>query len=249
MHMSRSLKTLLKMIDDEVANDLLTSDNNEAGDYLSMRSGFMTYLPKNRIDVAEKKYNPKLRMRGKPAKIARKFCSQEHSDAAYEAFHNAFVGGNFSIKNLEIVKGDRIFDVYNKEYDRRKQSKRMKSCMVNTSRGPDDFELYIDNPQSVRLLVLWDRFQGKKVAVGRALIWKTDKGIYVDRIYGSDPAERFMKDWIKKKGFLMYEGRWGEDVQRMQVFLKKRTYKYYPYLDTFNSLVYTTRSGQFYIRS
>lgn len=246
MHMSRSLKTLLKQIDDEVANDLLTSDNNEIGDYLSMRSGFMTYLPTNRIDVAEKKYSPRLRVRGKPAKIARKFCSQEHSDTAYEEFHNAFVGGNFSIKDMEIVKGNRIFEIYNKEYDKRSQSRRMRSCMVSEYRTQKDFEFYADNPQTVRLVVLWDRFKGQQVAVARALLWATEDGIYLDRVYGSDPGERFIKAWAKKKGFKTYSN---VLESKTRVFIRKRKYDYFPYLDTFRSIVYTTRSGQHYIRS
>lgn len=187
-------------MDDEVSRDLLASDNTEHGDYLGIRSGWLTYLPKGKPN--DHPYASKNRVRGKPARVARKFVSQEHNDAAFEKFHNLLEAKAFSIKNIGILKGKDIERAYNSLYDKRKQSRMIQSCMVGAN--SNKFKLYTDNPSVVRLLVLWDRFKGENVIVARALLWKTPKGIYVDRIYGSDTAVTFLRNYVDKKGWMRY---------------------------------------------
>jgi hypothetical protein len=192
----------LEALDDEVSHDLLTSENTKYGDYLGIRSGFLTYLPKGKpVDAP---YASRNRVRGKPAKVAKKFCAHEHTDAAYEAFHNLLISRGFSIKSLEILKGDDIVNAYNTWYDKRAQSSGMSSCMVGAQ--PRKFGLYSQNPHRVRLLVLWDTFKGQRVIVCRGLLWKTDKGIFLDRLYGSDAGKTFVKQYAKKKKWLTWAG-------------------------------------------
>lgn len=232
MRISTALRNILEKIGDDVSLDLLSSERTDQGDYLGVRSGYITYLPAGKPN--DKPYASKNRMRVKPARAARKFCAQEHTDAEYEKFHNSFESRAFSIKNIELLKGDDIITAYNELYDKRRQSHMMNSCMVGV--GKHRFKLYTDNPKHVRLLVLWDRFKGQDVIIARALLWKTEKGIYVDRVYGSDTARPFIERYVDKKGWMRYGSGYGQrELVHTGILVRKDDYRggQTPYLDTF----------------
>jgi hypothetical protein len=237
MRMSRQLQSVLRQIDDEVSRDLLSSDRTEHGDYLGIRSGQITFLPKGK--EVDQPYASRNRVRTKAARAARKFCAQEHSDKAYEQFHLSLLTRAFSIRDLEVVRGETIKGVYTDLYDRRQQSKMLKSCMANLY-DEDAYFLYTDYPQHVRMLVLWDHFKGKKVAIGRALIWKTNHGVYVDRIYGSEPAIVFMRNYVDNKGWMRYTNTVRQGMRKLHVetgieFDAAQGHAW-PYLDTMQIL-------------
>lgn len=244
MIISDGLKKFLEAMDSPVAEDLLTTDNTEKGDYLDYNSGFLTYLPEKNKDVMEV-WRPRLRVRGRPAKIAKNFCVEEHTDQEYEQFYNALLGFMFSPKDLSIVRGDEIADVYLNKMDTRKQSKMMKSCMTNEYGDTSMFEFYADNPKSVRLLVLWDEFKGTKRAIGRALLWKTEYGIYLDRVYGSEPAVAFIKMYARSKGWPRYDAL-TRKIGRV-ILPHQKEYKRKPYFDTFNGPYYDKDTGTSYL--
>lgn len=235
MHISNTLKSILRGIGDDVSNDILTSQVEGKGDYLGTRSGWFTYLPNGK--PVDKPYASRNRVRTTPAKAARRFCTQQHTDKEYEDFHNSFQGRAFTIQNLGIVKGDDIPKVYNDWYDRRRQSRQVTSCMTDSPTYR--FELYTKFPESVRMIVVWDQFRGKKVVVARALMWKTNEGIFVDRVYGSDVAKKFLQTYCLNKGWLMFSG-WGDrgeyeySIKDIFVNLVGNRPNNLPYLDTFN---------------
>lgn len=231
LNMSRKLRSMLESINDEISKDLLTSNKTDHGDYLGVRSGFITFLPHSRD--TPNPYASSVRKRGKPSRIARKFVEQSHNDAEYEAFHNAFAAISYSSKNIRIYKGLDIVRVYNEWYDTRRLARGVTSCMTNANLS--EFALYTTNPHSVRILTLWDTFRGNEVVVARALIWATDKGIYVDRIYGSDVGRKFLQNYVDKKGWLSYHsssGHYGDE--HMTVTVKVEETLRFPYLDTFS---------------
>lgn len=238
MRMSRQLRDILVRVDDEISRDLLTSDKTDAGDYLGIRSGQLTYLPAGKDDTEP--YKSKNRVRGKAARTARKFCTEEHTDAAYEQFHLRLLTRAFDEKNIDILKGDDIRRVYTDLYDRRRQSSMLASCMSNLD--TEHYRLYVENPKYVRMLVLWDTFKGKRVVLGRALMWKTRHGIYIDRIYGSEPAIIFLRNYVDKKGWMRYTDRGRRGMREISTTVDIRWKaerdqwgyrKDVPYLDTF----------------
>jgi hypothetical protein len=99
----------------------------------------------------------------------------------------------------------------------------------------------------VKLLVKRNKTTDKIVA--RALLWKTDQGMYLDRIYATDNkiVEEMME--YAKKAYKI------KDAYDMKKTIKDFTItiemhsefkpKYMPYLDTFNRAVYNTGKKEF----
>lgn len=255
MQISKNFRELLETLtDDVVAQDLLNSDKTDAGDFLSMKGGFLTYLPTAKLGQVEKNYASKNRVRGRAAKVARKFVTGTYTDREFEIFHNNIISNAFSVENLSIVKGRDIIDVYLNQYDKRKQSKMMKSCMVTASIKDSQFSLYTENPHIVRLLVLWDTFKGEQVAVARGLLWKTEQGIYLDRVYGSEPAAAFMCRYAANKGWKTYSGQnWNaREGEKLTVLFEDTEFEKYssrPYLDTFVQRDYNHTGKGFRLKS
>lgn len=245
MIVSSKLKSFLEAMDSPIATDLLETDKTEKGDYLDYNSGFLTYLPAKNKDEFEV-WRPKLRVRGRPAKIAKNFCKGEYTDQEYEVFYNTLLGFMFDPRNLSVVKGEDIADVYLNHMDTRKQSKMMKSCMTNENGDTSLFEFYQDNPQIVRLLVLWDDTKKGRKAVGRALLWKTENGIYLDRVYGSEPASAFIKMYARSKGWMRYDAL-QKKIGRV-ILNHQKEYRRIPYFDTFNGPYYDSDHETSYLR-
>lgn len=106
-----------------------------------------------------------------------------------------------------------------------------KSCM-RYEECQKYLDIYVENPNACKLLILTNFENGDEKLVARALFWQTDKGSYLDRVYYTDSSEEEMiMNWIKEKfncelSFRKYSG-------RLKVQLESdKEYKYYPYMDT-----------------
>lgn len=107
------------------------------------------------------------------------------------------------------------------------------SCMRDKS--PDIFKIYMRNPEVCSLLILRDKSLPDQI-LGRALLWKTNMGMYMDRVYVSDYKNRQMFiNYASEHGYLRYD----ENKDRYTDFfvrLKNRvkpTKCSNPYMDTF----------------
>lgn len=101
-----------------------------------------------------------------------------------------------------------------------------KSCM-RFEECQDFFSMYTENPDKVRMIIMTDE---ENLLLSRALVWTTDKGQYLDRVYYTDPSEEEMiRIWFKEKhrSEMMYP-----DMKPMTVELSN-TNGPYPYMDTF----------------
>ena len=148
---------------------------------------------------------------------------------------------------LKLVSGDEIPKYYNSENTvLKKGSELNNSCMGGTSKN-DLLEIYKLNPDKVNLLV--KLVNGKVDA--RGLVWKLDYSSggnkwYLDRCYCNDNSDKeTLFEWLKKEK--------GEVVSRMGdvtgayynaeskttdiVKLNKVLTNFYPYIDTFFSLI------------
>lgn len=164
-----------------------------------------------------------------------------------------FVNKLKSIQNqleykIELVDGLDIARYYSSSnYLSNWQGDLANSCMNNKGY----FEIYIKNPESVKLLIMTTG--GKLVA--RALIWKLlsckpNFGFeyFMDRVYSQqDYHAVMMHDYANNKGwayklheYIIYKGSVIKGDITMAVKIKKLKYESYPYLDTFNKLDYNS---------
>lgn len=251
MNISPRLTKILKVVysttKNPIAYDILYKGTTEKGDYLDIKGDFLTYVPTSKMELAEEDgdfYRPKYRVRGKPARVLRKFVSVSFPDYQYEFIHNHIKASTFGPRNLSLERGEGIKDVYLKLYDDSVDCRMMQSCMVRDYESDDfnnaRFELYVSNPSSVRLLTFWGDTPKGKRAQGRALLWKTSKGLYLDRIYGSDLAKSFMFEYATKKGWSTSNTPEGKGY----VEVEKAYYPVMPYLDSYRNTVYNTRDGK-----
>lgn len=177
-------------------------------------------------------------------------------------FINSVLPGKFNAKQVEDFvnklksrveqKGERFIEVSGEEigdYYNHKNYKQMagtlgSSCMARHGKGI--FEIYIENPEVCKLLVLLE----DNLVIGRALIWKTEKSendaeYFLDRQYTiKDSDVQKFRDYAVEKGwsYKTYNNHtnlsavtYKDDSNGtdMTVQLKKMNYDEFPYLDTF----------------
>jgi hypothetical protein len=189
-------------------------------------------------------------------KLVNKILGNKYNDSQVETFVNKLKSNLESKQTFHIVSGNDIRDVY----DVKKQAYAGKgslgmSCM-NTR---DFFDLYTENQNSCRMLLLMELTESGYKIVGRSLIWKLDSCVtedglklevpyLIDRIYTSDDhLEYKFRDYAKQNGwaYKTYQGfGWRKEITfqnklfkvKMTVKIKPGEYKVYPYMDTFTRL-------------
>ena len=155
-----------------------------------------------------------------------------------EDFMSKLVIANTS--NMKIVDGEDIKKFYHCQmYDVAKADDygggngTMGSCMQH-ARTNGYFEIYIKNPNQVKMVILMNPDNGK--IRGRALIWKLDDGdLYMDRVYVTNNEYRKeFENFKEEKGMAKNVG---------EVTLEHGgEYEFYPYMD--NLVYYTPSSGE-----
>jgi hypothetical protein len=120
------------------------------------------------------------------------------------------------------------------------------SCMRH-SRCQDYFDIYVNNPDKVSLVILLSEQDSSKIA-GRAILWLDDNDRYImDRIYTIRTADILLfTEYCNSKGYLHKESQNyssttpfiengieldGQD-SKVVITLKKGEYSPYPYMDT-----------------
>jgi len=110
-----------------------------------------------------------------------------------------------------------------------------KSCM-RYGICQDYFDIYVDNKDICKMIIITDEEDGEEVLIARALVWKTTDSWYLDRIYYTDASEKFtISDFAKKHFSYVYSYDFAPPVPKLTIQLsnKKRNYDYYPYMDSF----------------
>lgn len=108
-----------------------------------------------------------------------------------------------------------------------------RNCM-RYDKCQDFLDMYVDNPEVVGMLIYTRYESGVEKLRSRALIWETNLGTYLDRVYSSTPSEgTYLQKWAKKN-LNITNSYSDERVPRMMVQLKEpgKKYFYYPYLDS-----------------
>lgn len=253
---SDSLFRMLKNIerDSLVARMMLVPyvTTNTEGDFLSMRRGNITYMPTGRTQAItpDGLWAREGRQEGKPARLARKFILPEYlqrlTDKDLEIFANRLRAQDATAMGQFImVEGNDILFWYDGDNYKSGQGSLSSSCM-RYSQCRHYLQIYADHPQSIKMLCLVE--PSDNLLVARALVWHTDQGVLLDRIYGSDVSVEIFRDYAVEQGWYRRERNSYEyptlflDPQGKQhhvclnIPLDKTNYTWYPYVDTFKYL-------------
>jgi len=175
--------------------------------------------------------------------IAREYRSYV-TDAEVERFVKLLYASPFvmpnELLNFHIVDGPDIAFWYHEDQYAPRQGSLSASCM-RYSRCQPFFRLYTDNPEVVRLLILTDSHDR---LFGRALIWETSHGTFMDRVYGrATIQQRFIafartRDWAYRASENARDRTtWVVNRERttIKAHVKLRRWRFstYPFLDTF----------------
>ena len=128
------------------------------------------------------------------------------TDAQIEGFVNDY-RASFAIINdvfsrFEIVEGEQLLYWYHRNrYEFPHMGMLGGSCQAVGRR--DWLQIYIDNPQTVKLLILKSENTDEKI-VGRALLWTLDDGrTLMDQIYtNKDSDTRVFREYADAKGYV-----------------------------------------------
>ena len=202
----------------------------------------------------------------KVGKLIRKIFGTKYDSNDIEKFVNLIRSTRVELREkLELVESDQISYWYDSSNYYDNKGILGASCMKNMLK--ETFNIYVENPKSVKLLKL--TLDGK--LLGRALVWKLDsiKSIdekklgrigaeyFMDRVYYTDEyhLHKFIK-YAKEKGWcyryynsfnhtdaIQFKDR-KYDNTKMTVKIKPKNYLRYPYMDTFAR--YDERSGTLY---
>jgi len=151
--------------------------------------------------------------------------------------------------NIVILNGEKIYDVYQKDCT---TGTLASSCMIG---DPSYFfDIYTENTSVVSIATLWEGDPIESNLKGRALLWNTDKGKYMDRIYADyNETELMFKSWAKSNGYFyrrhqsynettefLFDGKPHSRVGEISVQLDI-IYDNFPYMDTFKYLDYENK--------
>jgi hypothetical protein len=210
--------------------DAITKKSNLVKDYASIRS----------TDVNVGRF-----IRAFLTKLGEKF-----TDVEIESFVDQYKKVLQMEKDIFVrfkeVKGDEIKTCYLVDNYESESGSLGGSCM-RYDRCQDYFDIYVNNPERVSLVVLLSEQDSSKIA-GRALIWLDDKGRRImDRIYTIRTADILLFiEYCDSKGYyykesqnysattpLVHEGiELDYEESGVVITLKKGGYSPYPYMDT-----------------
>lgn len=257
---SRIAYDILGMIED--CDEIDDNDIKQNFFDLTDKDDMVSFIQQSKIDAMDDfpddddvLYNMKGRGEIKIGRIIKYLCnlvytkSEMPSDKDIEQFVNVFKASGKENKGIEfrLVSGEDI----SKYYDGRKyytdHGTLGGSCMADE--GPSYFDIYVENPDKVRLLIYVD---GKDLIHGRALVWKLDKSpceakYFMDRIYTNADSDtikfkkyaeeqnwmykKYQRSWVDDGVQFIYQGK--EVFGEIEVSIKDGVFEEYPFLDTF----------------
>ncbi len=176
------------------------------------------------------------------------------TDRELEEFVNSYKS-SFDILNdaflkFDIVSGKDIAHWYSSSTYQSRKSTLGNSCMANMD--SETFDIYVYNPKVCSLVILYSdkgklengKWKSDKIR-GRALLWKTDEGMFLDRIYTNEDEDvnlfiQFANEngwWHKKYQDSNENFTAVKDTQEQKFYLTIELdyadFDMYPYVDTF----------------
>lgn len=195
----------------------------------------ISFLQLNRVDsVREKGQDPWKSPQRTAIRIGRflKKALPYESETKIEELTNK-IKSDLSLKTniISEVKGEDIRFWYDqKNYTKKGGGTLHNSCMRHSNFGYK-FDIYVDNPEKCSMIILLD---DERRLLARAILWKTDTNVYLDRIYYTHDHERVSFEKYAKDHKWDYHSR--DKSTRMTVSglkMKSNNCDNYPYMDTF----------------
>jgi hypothetical protein len=209
-------------------------DNNGvlSGLYINKIPRLKKYKGKKEGTYTLKAYKNDQRQNMKIGKVINKLWPGEFSKKEIEIFVNEFksehdiLNGNIGI---ELVDGQDLLFWYDQiNYSNFLGGTLRNSCMRNV--GYNRLALYVDNPEVVKLAVL---IKNNKL-MARALVWETNDGTYMDRVYYTqDHIENAFYNFAEKNGWKYYKKNRSSRMSVKLKHFKKEYFSNHPYFDTF----------------
>ena len=107
------------------------------------------------------------------------------------------------------------------------------SCM-KYDECQDFFDIYVDNPDVCKLVVLVVIKDGVEKLSARGILWKTNIGYYLDRVYYTYDSEvHLLAKWAYENYNCTKSYDKGSYSNNMTIKLKDDVYEQFPYFDTF----------------
>lgn len=203
----------------------------------------------------DKILNSKITQTMKVGKFVKQVFGDKYTAKEYETFVNTYKAEVLDVfKNFELVEGDAIAHWYNCNNNIKtgKSNNLNGSCM--RERNADFFDIYTKNPDKVKMLILKDTDDPKKIC-GRAIVWYLDEPknrvlldtIYVTEQYMFDLYKNYARqdNWIIKtrqaydKTDYIVDGN-VVDIE-LNVQLPPKQYNKYPFVDTLS--YYNPKTG------
>jgi len=204
--------------------------NNDYYNYINYYDdNHISYIPKNKINIViNKELNLWSNRFRKNIKIGR-FLSNSlfYNEKIIETLVNLYKSiSNFDNNLIIELEGEDIVKAYNeKNYTKKHHGVLHNSCMRYNSKT-DRINFYAKNKNSVKLLVLKD--ETGKIQV-RSLLWKTNQGYYMDRIYYTYDYQKDLfllyANYKNYKNFYNYKD--------LMIIENVNENNIYPYMDTF----------------
>lgn len=196
----------------------------------------ITYIKKNRLKtITDKKLDPwnnNYRTSQKIGRFLTDIFGNKITLDDKERFVNYYKAiNNFSDnKNIFIVEGEDIRKWYLEDNYSNGYGTLNKSCM-RYKENQKVLKLYSKNPDVCKMLIKVD---DNNKLLARALLWKTNKGIYMDRIYFvNDYDKNIFELYSKKQGWLSYKKESEKKLKIKLEWWKSKDNSNYPYMDTF----------------
>jgi hypothetical protein len=183
---------------------------------------------------------------------------QSFTDKEIEEFVNTYKAADTTKDNFKLVSGKEISKHYHQDSYAKPSGGTLGDSCMRYPECQDYFDIYDKNPDSCRMLILFDK---ENKVLGRALIWKISKiemnkdceaEYFMDRVYSCKDSDviKFRKfaesnNWIYRKRdnnnshfnslVFIYKGQtvWGKIVTELRPGLKIDEF---PYVDTMSFL-------------
>lgn len=218
----------------------------------------ISFLPANKVgpDMGDP-FKDKGRQEMSIGRIVNKLFPSKFVDKEIEKFVNDFkaeIAKSFSA--FKLVSGEDIRYWYLEDhYENTSQGDMNSSCM-KASKSQPFLDIYTNNPEKCKLLILMSDKKPDKIK-GRALVWwgtrKPTDRVYMDRIYTINDADKKLyidhaikNNWLYKRQQVMHDASYIDDgktvYSSVAIVLKPAEYKTYPSLDTFP--YYTPSTGR-----
>lgn len=259
LYTSPDFVNILKSIDDVVAKDfiqLIDKDVETPYNALNVtdKNDTISFLPDNQFQRKLPSSNLETLLKGSPNKtsvgrLVQKILHDNEKNYSpnqiteftdkFKAAWTKYYTKEEEKEPIRVVTGEEIRHWYLSDYYSEESRKGIgtlgKSCM----RYPgcqDYFDIYVENPDVCKLIILTKDDDGEEVLDGRALLWKTENdGWYLDRIYFTDASQKILIKDFAVKNYSVKHGYDFGSIPRLSVQLTSKTtyYDNYPYMDSF----------------